>query len=83
MIPDSELDALERRALDWSWGQAVSNPFIVSPKEVCDLIDEVRRGRKVEAKAAGLFRTASVPPTGEIKVVRQWWDGLFDALGEP
>ena len=42
---------------------------------------ELERLRKLESKVAGLVRTAYVPESGEIKVVRQWWDSLVTALG--
>jgi hypothetical protein len=52
------------------------------------LVREIERLHKIEDKARGLLRTAFIPdphaPTAEreVKVVRQWWDGLTDSLKE-
>jgi hypothetical protein len=48
--------------------------------EIGEVIDYNRRLLAVVNKAQGIVRTAYVPASGEIKVVRQWWSGLVDAL---
>jgi hypothetical protein len=40
----------------------------------------IDRLTRIEVKATGLLATSYVPESGEVKVVRQWWDGLSAAI---
>lgn len=57
-----------------SEGRRLPEDYIVVRK------DEWRRLCLIDEKATGLVRTAHTTDVGEHEVVRQWWDGLVDAL---
>ena len=42
---------------------------------------EIERLQRIETKAKGLVRTAHPHDVGEHEVVREWWNGLVNALG--